>query len=54
MSGAIQPLPNTPSWPGAHLEKAQGQLYLYIYLCAYIISMLFSLLDSESIDRFIT
>jgi len=21
--------PNTPSWRGAHLRKAQGQLYLY-------------------------
>jgi hypothetical protein len=29
MRGAIHPLPNTPSWRGAHL-KAQGQLYLYL------------------------
>jgi hypothetical protein len=28
MSGAIPPLPNTPSWRGAQLKKAQGQLYL--------------------------
>jgi hypothetical protein len=27
MSGAMPPLPNTPSWRGAQL-KAQGQLYL--------------------------
>jgi len=26
--GAIPPLPNTLSWCGAHLKKAQGQLYL--------------------------
>jgi hypothetical protein len=23
--------PNTPSWRGAQLKKAQGQLYLYLY-----------------------
>jgi len=28
MSGAIPPLPNTPSWRGAQFKKAQGQLYL--------------------------
>jgi len=28
MCGAILPLPNTPSWRGAQLKKAQG-LYLY-------------------------
>jgi hypothetical protein len=27
MSGAIPPLPNTPSWRGAQLKEAQG-LYL--------------------------
>jgi hypothetical protein len=27
MRGAIPPLPNTPSWRGAQLKKAQGQLY---------------------------
>jgi hypothetical protein len=33
MSGAIPPLPNTPSWCGAQLKrKAQGQLYLYFTL----------------------
>jgi len=26
MRGAIPPLPNTPSWRGAQLKKAQGQL----------------------------
>jgi hypothetical protein len=26
MSGAIPPLPHTPSWRGAQLKKAQGQL----------------------------
>jgi hypothetical protein len=31
MSGAIPPLPNTPSWHGAPLKKkAQGQLYIYL------------------------
>jgi hypothetical protein len=31
MSGAIPPLPNTPSWRGAQLKKAQRQLYsLYL------------------------
>jgi hypothetical protein len=29
MSGAIYPLPNTPSWRHAQL-KAQGQLYLHV------------------------
>jgi hypothetical protein len=24
--------PNTPSWRGAQLKEAQGQLYLYLYL----------------------
>jgi hypothetical protein len=28
MSGVIPPLPNAPSWRGAHL-KAQGQLYIH-------------------------
>jgi hypothetical protein len=32
MSGTITPLPNTPSWRGAQLKKAQGQLYLHQYL----------------------
>jgi len=27
MSGAIPPLPSRPSWHGAQLKKAQGQLY---------------------------
>jgi hypothetical protein len=31
MCGVIPPLPNTPSWHGTKLKKAQGQLYLYIY-----------------------
>jgi hypothetical protein len=29
MSGAIPPLRSTPSWRGAQLKEAQGQLYLY-------------------------
>jgi len=30
MSGAIPPVPNTPSWRGAQLKKeAQGQLYIF-------------------------
>jgi hypothetical protein len=28
MRGAILPLPNTLSWRGAELKKAEGQLYL--------------------------
>jgi len=32
MSGTIPPLPNTPSWRGVLLKKAQGQLYLYLNL----------------------
>jgi hypothetical protein len=32
MSGAIPPLPNMPSWRRARLKKAQGQLYLYLYM----------------------
>jgi hypothetical protein len=30
MLEAIPPLPHTPSWRGAQLKKAQGQLYLYL------------------------
>jgi hypothetical protein len=30
MGGAVPPLPNTPSWRGAPLGGAQGQLYLYL------------------------
>jgi hypothetical protein len=29
MRGAIPSLPNTPSWRGAQLKKAQGHLYHY-------------------------
>jgi hypothetical protein len=32
MGGAVPPLPNTPSWRSAQLGRAQGQLYLYLYL----------------------
>jgi hypothetical protein len=32
MGGAVPPLPNTPSWRGAQLGGAQGQLYLYLYV----------------------
>jgi hypothetical protein len=35
MSEAIPSLPNTPSWRGAQLKKAQGQLYLYLYTHAH-------------------
>jgi len=28
--------PNTPSWRGAQLKKAQGQLYFYLYVCMYV------------------
>jgi hypothetical protein len=39
MSGAIPPLPNTPSWRGDQLKKeAQGQLYLYLtFTCQLIL-----------------
>jgi len=30
MRGAIVPIPNTPSWRGAQLKEAQGQLYLLL------------------------
>jgi hypothetical protein len=32
MRGSIPPLPNTPSWRGAQLKKAEGQLNLYFTL----------------------
>jgi hypothetical protein len=32
MHGSIPPLPNKPSWHGAQLKKAQGQLDLHLYL----------------------
>jgi cell division protein FtsN len=35
MRGAIPPLPNTHSWRGAQLKKAQGQLYLYLLSSEY-------------------
>jgi len=31
MRGAITPFPNTPSWRGAQLKEAQGQLYLFTF-----------------------
>jgi hypothetical protein len=31
MSGALPPLPNTPSWRGAQLKEAQEQLYVYLF-----------------------
>jgi hypothetical protein len=31
MGGAVPPLPNTPSWRGAQLGGAQGQLYFTFY-----------------------
>jgi hypothetical protein len=34
MGGAVPSLPNTPSWRGAQLGGAQGQLYLYLN-CKY-------------------
>jgi hypothetical protein len=36
MTGAILPLPNTPSWRDAQLKNAQGQIYLYLYLYLYL------------------
>jgi hypothetical protein len=38
MSGAVLPPPNTPSWHGAQLGGAQGQLYLYLIFSAASIS----------------
>jgi hypothetical protein len=41
MRGAIPPVPNTPSWRGAQLKNAQGQLCLYIHdIVMIIISLL--------------
>jgi len=37
MSGSVPPLPSTPSWRGAQFKKAQGQLYLYIFILCEII-----------------
>jgi len=37
MRGAIPPLPDAPAWRGAQL-KAQGQLYLSLYLTRDIFS----------------
>jgi hypothetical protein len=34
MSGAMLPLPNTPSRRGTQLRKTKGQLYFYLYLWA--------------------
>jgi len=31
MRRSIPPFHNTPSWRGAQLNEAQGQLYLYFY-----------------------
>jgi hypothetical protein len=31
--------PNTPSWRGAQLGGAQGQLYLYLYLYTYKVNI---------------
>jgi hypothetical protein len=40
MRGAITPFPNTPSWCGTQLKKAQGQLYIYLahtcMLCIFV------------------
>jgi hypothetical protein len=35
MRGLISPLPNTPSWRGAQLEKSTGTLPLPLPLCSY-------------------
>jgi hypothetical protein len=40
MSGAIPPLPNTPSWRGAQLKKTQGQLYLYLIVTTVVITII--------------
>jgi hypothetical protein len=36
MRGVIPPFPNTHSWRGAQLKKAQGQLYFTVSICIYI------------------
>jgi hypothetical protein len=38
MSGAIHPLPNTPSWRGTQF-KAQEQLYLYLTVAMFRLSI---------------
>jgi len=35
MCGVVPPLPNTPSWSGAQLGGAQGQLYLVVFTVLY-------------------
>jgi len=44
MSGAIPPLPSTPSWRGAQLKKPKGQLYLYpsnpVYLTIFTTTLI--------------
>jgi len=36
MDGAVAPLSNTPSWRGAQLGEAQGQLYLYFTCLTFV------------------
>jgi len=36
MRGVMRPLPNTPSWRGAELKKAQGHLHLHLHLYGVI------------------
>jgi hypothetical protein len=37
MLGAIPPLHQTPSWRGAQLKEAQGQLYLNFEILKYLL-----------------
>jgi len=40
MSGAIPPLPDTPSWRGAQLKKSQGKLYYtLLYFTLYTVNI---------------
>jgi hypothetical protein len=56
MNGVIPPLPNTPSWRGAQLKEAQGQLYLYLlqYLWTarlWYVGVTFLISSSETLPR---
>jgi hypothetical protein len=51
MSGSVSPLPNTPSWRGVRLKKAQGHLYLftfYEFVMVYIFYVMASILLQKS------
>jgi hypothetical protein len=51
MSGAIPPLPNTPSWRGTQLRKAQGQLNYCLCVCSLVSFRILLLSDHTSRER---